>query len=1180
MKFLVILLFIIVPYSFQTIQAAFYCEDILPNVYLVDKSTGITQSIGSGTSVEWSTPNIFTNLAADQGDTIKIDCDSTVESDTSGGGCFLINNNCHCYDFNTREDSFHTIDRTTELDGKPCSLSLRRSQVPSGLYSYTYIIPLDPNGITCPTGLLTFRYGEDFSLDLTQTITANFGLKNLEISIIENYKYFKLNGVQLESNNRFKILAPNLVFNSEESKKISVKFTNFGIKFSNKDCILNIRVCYQRCLDCYDSDSDDNNHQCKKCKEGYYPCEDNYDCKTKEEMIGTNYFFDEDAKIFKRCYRSCALCNSKSMEIKNNCIECADKYHFIYNELEKGTCIHETQKPINTYLDLNDNTYKLCYERCSKCSQGGDITSNNCDECSKDNNENYIYHFLPNDNGKCITEIEKPLNTYLDLNDNTYKYCYDRCSLCDKRGDESSNNCKECLKDTNNNYLYHFIYNEEGRCLNESEKPPDTYLDSETNTYKKCYERCSSCDEGGDESKNNCKECLKDENRFYRYHFIYNETGRCLSEDEKPSNTVLDVKDNTYKLFSEICSSCDKNNNCIECFREYKIIENILEMKEDFIQIGNNITFHITTSDEQKNNPIKNISSINLRNCENILKEKYDINETFPLIIFKIDYYPPNTLIPIVEYEIYHPINYSKLDLSYCENTFIKINVPVSLDENNMFKYDPESDYYDDYCNPYTNDDGTDILINDRRKLFVKNYLSLCQNNCEFVGYNKDNKQSTCNCITENKMDNISVILDDSNKLEIPFKIEKEIPGFGSNVKTIKCTHILYTKDGLKKNISSYFLLTFISIFISAILLYIKFGYRLIQNKIKKILESKKNIDLKKNNEQITYTNMLKVKNSFTNNKRRINSMANYPPKKNISKEPSINSDIKIVDYNSQNENSQKSKFSVKDGEDKLTLNNKKKKGKKIIDDNISEFGQIQITKRDKEEKDKNTFNDYELNSFKYSEALSKDKRKYYEYYLSLIKRNQLIAFTFFPIKDYNLKVIKICIFCLSFSLYYTTNYFYFSEKVIHKIYEDKGKYDFSYYLPKIITAFFVAYFLTVIIKFIFLSERNILQIKLQNTYFQANKIAPKIKRKVSIKYIVFFTIGIILLIFLWMLLSSFGAVFRNTQIILFENTLISFATSLIYPFIYDIIPCFFRILSLHYRKENLYKVSLLLQLL
>ena len=103
--------------------------------------------------------------------------------------------------------------------------------------------------------------------------------------------------------------------------------------------------------------------------------------------------------------------------------------------------------------------------------------------------------------------------------------------------------------------------------------------------------------------------------------------------------------------------------------------------------------------------------------------------------------------------------------------------------------------------------------------------------------------------------------------------------------------------------------------------------------------------------------------------------MANYPPKKSISKEPSINDEIKIVDYNSQNENSQKSKYIEKDGEDKLTINNNKKKRKKIIDDNISEFGPIQITKKDGEET-KNTLNDYELNSFEYSEALLKDKRK------------------------------------------------------------------------------------------------------------------------------------------------------------------------------------------------------------
>ena len=88
--------------------------------------------------------------------------------------------------------------------------------------------------------------------------------------------------------------------------------------------------------------------------------------------------------------------------------------------------------------------------------------------------------------------------------------------------------------------------------------------------------------------------------------------------------------------------------------------------------------------------------------------------------------------------------------------------------------------------------------------------------------------------------------------------------------------------------------------------------------------------------------------------------------------------------------------------------------------------------------------NDYELNSFEYSEALLKDKRKYYEYYLSLIKRNQPIIFTFFPIKDYNLVSIKISLFLLSFSVYFTANGLFFSDSTMHKIYEDiENSYNF-----------------------------------------------------------------------------------------------------------------------------------------
>ena len=37
--------------------------------------------------------------------------------------------------------------------------------------------------------------------------------------------------------------------------------------------------------------------------------------------------------------------------------------------------------PENYYLDKKDNIYKKCYERCKTCSEKGNETINNCYEC-------------------------------------------------------------------------------------------------------------------------------------------------------------------------------------------------------------------------------------------------------------------------------------------------------------------------------------------------------------------------------------------------------------------------------------------------------------------------------------------------------------------------------------------------------------------------------------------------------------------------------------------------------------------------------------------------------------------------------------------------------------------------------------------------------------------------------
>ena len=151
---------------------------------------------------------------------------------------------------------------------------------------------------------------------------------------------------------------------------------------------------------------------------------------------------------------------------------------------------------------------------------------------------------------------------------------------------------------------------------------------------------------------------------------------------------------------------------------------------------------------------------------------------------------------------------------------------------------------------------------------------------------------------------------------------------------------------------------------------------------------------------------------------------------------------------------------------------------------------------------------------------------------------------------------------------------------MIHKIYEDGEKYDIVYFLPKISIAFVFSHILSILIKFIFLSERNILQVRLQPTYSKANDIVPTVKRNLTIKYIIFFILGIIILIFFWMLLSSFGTVYQNFQIIVFENALISCGISFIYPFFINIFPCIFRMCSLNSKSECLYTFSKILQIL
>jgi hypothetical protein len=173
------------------------------------------------------------------------------------------------------------------------------------------------------------------------------------------------------------------------------------------------------------------------------------------------------------------------------------------------------------------------------------------------------------------------------------------------------------------------------------------------------------------------------------------------------------------------------------------------ENKMDYIVRGYKELFQITSSYNQDNKEYVNISRINLGECEDLLKEAYNIDKKETLIIFKLEFYLEGINIPIIKFDVYNPITKELLDLKHCKS--VKIISPVSIDENILFKYDPTNDYYNDICYTYKTENKTDIVLLDRKNEFNKNNMSLCERGCNFIEYNSETKNVICECDIQNR---------------------------------------------------------------------------------------------------------------------------------------------------------------------------------------------------------------------------------------------------------------------------------------------------------------------------------------------------------------------------------------------------------------------------------------------
>ena len=100
--------------------------------------------------------------------------------------------------------------------------------------------------------------------------------------------------------------------------------------------------------------------------------------------------------------------------------------------------------------------------------------------------------------------------------------------------------------------------------------------------------------------------------------------------------------------------------------------------------------------------------------------------------------------------------------------------------------------------------------------------------------------------------------------------------------------------------------------------------------------------------------------------------------------------------------------------------------------------------------------------------------------------------------------------------------------------------------------------------------------------YEEEIKLVPlkviEAKKCLNITYISFYVFCFIFIGFFWFYLSSFCAVFQNSQIFIFINAFIDFTIAALFPFIYNLLPCLLRNTALKNKNEIIFKISKVMQ--
>ena len=626
-----------------------------------------------------------------------------------------------------------------------------------------------------------------------------------------------------------------------------------------------------------------------------------------------------------------------------------------------------------------------------------------------------------------------------------------------------------------------------------------------------------------------------------------------------------------------------------------------------------------------------NSREIDFGECYQKVKSHHQIEVDLIIVIItklekgKMKGKKPKATSQSLSYSMFNPKDGKELDSeTICVNDVIQKteNLENKLEENNVNKtkvkmltekginvFNKSDLFFTDICYHFDLPVKKDVPLKDRLAEYNPE-IELCEGDCIAIGVNLTDLKAICECKFNSK--NKNNILEDNIVYQTSIGEIKEILSH-TNIEVITCYKDIFQYKYFISNVGGFMILFFIAIQIIFTIIFFRKGIYLLRKYIfditNKYLNYLQNDTALQNNALSHLTNNNYIKNAPRKKKysmREINTYNIFNKTQNIkrklqkSKYKSSrkvnfslklnNNSIKLGSNDNNNANSNNILFGNSPSIyiDKININNIKNKNI-ILHNEIVDRSKYLGSKDNQNNLIINLKNNLHLDieeylntdpdDMDYEDAIKKDKRKFFEYFMDKLKTNQIMLNTFYSNEPLRPRSIKILLLLLNIDLYFVINGLFFNEEYISEVYHSDEQESFSAFLFRFsencFYTTFVGVFVNYIIDCFFVEEKKIkgiLKREKNNIFFLNYEITQLIKNIIS-RYKYFIVVSFVITSFTWYYVSCFNNIYPYTKGEWIKTSVLIIIVMQILSILVSLLEAIIRYFSFRYKSEKLYRI-------